>query len=1517
MDGHYDPSNNSKCKRRRLQNRSPLAGHLILDEKLRGDIGEVSEDLWTDLCGSAFDHKDGQSSSETPESHLPKGINYIAVAPWSPLAAVLGSPSWTILPVRLRSQTQGEPYSSLYFPPGSITVQSLLKQLENVDPARHVISLQKPIEIRLQAVRPLLLESIYVTVEKQLLENVDNLQSRFGGGYNKTGFGSQGLSGKGKLDKVDAGEEDETHIHDRLVSIVREALIKHDIVHAGDLLPLPLPPHPITHVQPPPAVVTACEPVSQGFVSSKTRIVLVQARASQERLVKQVQPARPVVNDVLQDTEDTSNEQFYSAAEDKVDESTSEVDGFPESDSEEDTSKSRSDDEESDDALEDMISLSAPGLPQSQSGTLSSITSATPRPGMRKGTGIQTPGSVFSNFLSMTSRPGRVSGKSFKAECLTQPIPTEALHPKPNDTDDDDAFIFVDTTALARIRCFSGDWVRLETAMEPSFSGISSLNFSALDGRLEQATTSRPARIFGLPGLGVTRPRYALDRPGERHPNISQVPQVSLTPSAFIPPILLENIGNPEFVKLSPWQSPTPQAPNRTNASHVNQSRSLSPPLAGEVMLLKLRTPMAVERTVDALTISNLRGHFNSKRRILKRGDLVGIPVDAEIGKATSTTSTKVDEKSDDGTTKAISHATDARPENIGIVWFSVRELASSRTQEVVDERVDESFWEGTFIFDPAMATLRTALAESRDQLNKVTPSADEIMAQWFGNRGRKMASQSQVSSLAPASVYITSTLQKRLSELFAAAVSPRATTFRLPPIFALLHSTQRQVGKSYTAKMACIEAGIRPYFVDCFDLVSEGLSGTSGEYRVDETLKQRSERILDCGPECNVLILQHIETLTADRILPALQEVLLRSRVLIATTTELEKISEAIRGLFSHEFEIRAPDETERECILRNAAMDQNIQLDPSVDLNSVALKTAALAAGDLVDVVKRASLARSLRLEQLAANQTSRLLPHETSLPVTVPDILISGGHFAHLILPTDFNTAIAAARSAFTSSIGAPKIPSVTWSDVGGLSSVKSSIMETISLPLERPELFANGMRKRSGILFYGPPGTGKTLLAKAIATEFSLNFFSVKGPELLNMYIGESEANVRRVFQRARDARPCVVFFDELDSVAPKRGNQGDSGGVMDRIVSQLLAELDGMSSSSSSSSGTSTTTSSTTTTGGVFVIGATNRPDLLDPALLRPGRFDKMVYLGVADTHAKQLTILQALTRKFSLSRTADLAKVADQLPYTYTGADLYALCSDAMLKAVMRKAREVDKMIEEVNKGRKGEGKETMSTAWFFDHVAGPDDVVVTVEENDFLEAKNELVASVSAQELAHFERIRRQFEAQDSSGSQTSPQRQRSLEQDLPTSLQQILPNSTSNPPTQVPLRPKPPPPKRSDTVIPAIKSSSSRELHQNTASAKGKAAQVANPDSGPEFDEANGNADKDESPSDSESENEDQPASHTNGSLDHQGLKGRAKPSTAFKQRLNGRKALKGKGKGKARAASSSEEDYREGDD
>ena len=161
-----------------------------------------------------------------------------------------------------------------------------------------------------------------------------------------------------------------------------------------------------------------------------------------------------------------------------------------------------------------------------------------------------------------------------------------------------------------------------------------------------------------------------------------------------------------------------------------------------------------------------------------------------------------------------------------------------------------------------------------------------------------------------------------------------------------------------------------------------------------------------------------------------------------------------------------------------------------------------------------------------------------------------------------------------------------------------------------PLLSRDLFAGGLRRRSGVLLYGPPGSGKTLLAKAVATQCAANFLSVKGPELINMYVGESERQVREAFARGRRAKPCVMFFDELDSLAPARGASGDSGGVMDRVVAQLLAEIDGVQGGGED----------------LFVIGATNRPDLLDPALLRPGRLDTLLYVGIAEEPEAKLKV---------------------------------------------------------------------------------------------------------------------------------------------------------------------------------------------------------------------------------------------------------------------------------------------------
>jgi peroxin-6 len=222
-------------------------------------------------------------------------------------------------------------------------------------------------------------------------------------------------------------------------------------------------------------------------------------------------------------------------------------------------------------------------------------------------------------------------------------------------------------------------------------------------------------------------------------------------------------------------------------------------------------------------------------------------------------------------------------------------------------------------------------------------------------------------------------------------------------------------------------------------------------------------------------------------------------------------------------------------------------------------------------------------------------------------------------------DFDFAASNVEAQSSMGVEQPKVPKIYWDDVGGLEHAKKEIQELIELPLKQPELFAaTGGGGRSGILLYGPPGTGKTLLAKAVATECDLNFMSVKGPELLNMYVGESEKNVRDIFQAARDARPCVLFFDELDSLAPARGRGSDGGGVMDRVVSQFLSELDGINEDSKSHS------TSDAASRALFVIGATNRPDLLDNALLRPGRFDRLVYLGISSNPKEQLKIVRCV-----------------------------------------------------------------------------------------------------------------------------------------------------------------------------------------------------------------------------------------------------------------------------------------------
>jgi peroxin-6 len=1390
-------------KRRRRSAQKPVSAHLRFDENLREDVAVLSADLWSELVSGSSSCILRQISKLTRPEHSgdtqqPQPTKfYIAISPWAPAATSIEEVPWTIVPAVQRPAIQGQetPQASsptIQLPPSSITCQSFLRHFSVSDAGRHGSLIPKQIEIRVLQVRPLELETVYVTIDKDLLDKVDDIQSRFGGGF-QTGRPSSQDKNKalsnGDIKKSPADAEE------RLRALVRAGLGKLSVVHSQDIFALPLPAHPITHVPAPPAIVAACEPVTQGHMSSNTKIILVQEGAAQEKALKELQPA-PVMGDILEDTEDTSNEAFYSAAEDKQTTTSSEYDDDLDGESSEDSSQEHSSDDDSDDSMEDMISLAAPGLPPQQSGTLSAMTAATPRPGMRKPSGIQTPGSVYSAFTSTTARAGARPGKLFRTEALLQRIPVETLHPKPSHEDDDESFIYVDTSALGKLGCFSGDWVRIEVS-KYARSGLASLTLG-LGADSEQESDWRAVRIFGISGLPNRKPRYAVDKSGERRSSFSQSTSMAgLTPSVYVPPSLLGNLQNSQYVKIGVL--PKPPTMSMMRSSHLPQKAAMAqePPQAREVSLSKVSTPLSTTPDLQPALFAGLKRYFEAKRRILKRGDLIAISVDTELSKITYS-AVSAEESSDELLTR-LSAMQSRKRSTSALAFFCVDHLVAELAASA-DEFSHEARWGGIATID--ISSVR--MATDGRTLQAVSNSTQMYLEYWLDQKTmpRSPLATSPLVSAADLPSAEPLSLEKRLRDLVAVATSPRAISLGLPPLVILLHSNQRQIGKTYTAMSACSGAGIHTFTISSQDLLSENASTSGGgDYKTEDTLKHRAERALDSGARNTALLIQHIEALTADRMVPALQSIIADSRVLIATTTDIDKIPDGIRSLFSHEFEILAPTEDERAVILQNACLEQCLSLDTSVDLKSVALKTAALVAGDLVDVVSRASLARSARLRALADSQD-----------VTLSDITVSGGTFSISILAADFTTAISHARANFSDSIGAPKIPTVTWDDIGGLADQKSSIMETISLPLSRPELFANGMRKRSGILFYGPPGTGKTLLAKAIATEFSLNFFSVKGPELLNMYIGESEANVRRVFQRARDARPCVVFFDELDSVAPARGKQGDSGGVMDRIVSQLLAELDGMSSAPSGDD------DSGSNAGGVFVIGATNRPDLLDPALLRPGRFDKMLYLGVAANHDQQVTIMEALTRKFTLAPDVDLKRVASKLPFTYTGADLYALCSDAMLKAITRKTGLVDQKVAEISKMR----GESITTAYFFDHLATPEDIAVMVSEEDFLAAQREMVASVSAKELEHFERIRLQFEEQDISNTDSKkaePKPSLPLRQPLMRENTAIHDKPPAGPPTLT---------RRADIEA--------RKLSNAPGKGKGKSKGIANPDSGPE---------------------------------------------------------------------------------
>uniref|UniRef100_A0A1B6LY61 Peroxisomal ATPase PEX6 n=1 Tax=Graphocephala atropunctata TaxID=36148 RepID=A0A1B6LY61_9HEMI len=447
---------------------------------------------------------------------------------------------------------------------------------------------------------------------------------------------------------------------------------------------------------------------------------------------------------------------------------------------------------------------------------------------------------------------------------------------------------------------------------------------------------------------------------------------------------------------------------------------------------------------------------------------------------------------------------------------------------------------------------------------------------------------------------------------------SKRITDIELSPIFLL--SGQNGVGKSLLLKALSQYYGMRYWRVDCVNVGGAALG--QSEVKLKAIFSQL-EGLAPC-----LLHLPNIENLCQDadskedvRVFGCFKQQirLLKSKwpvIVIATTQNNKLVSSSINQLFLEATTLNVPNCEQREDIIAYLFFCNGERVDREV-LQTIASQTSGFVFRDLQALVALAFKEKYKRVKE---------------------------GNEENIFIVSDFSKTINLMHKSYSESIGAPKVPSVSWKDVGGLEHLKKEILRSL-----KSNMFNSGL-KRSGLLLHGPPGTGKTLLAKAVASQCSHNFLSVKGPELLNMYVGQSEHNVRDLFALAKVASPCIVFFDELDSLAPNRGRSGDSGGVMDRVVSQLLAEMDDLGEA-----------------GDVFILGATNRPDLIDPALLRPGRLDKLLYVGPCEDRSSQLSVISALTRKLQLAVDVRLEEMVTLLPASVTGAQVSALCSAAWL----------------------------------------------------------------------------------------------------------------------------------------------------------------------------------------------------------------------------------------------------------
>ena len=374
---------------------------------------------------------------------------------------------------------------------------------------------------------------------------------------------------------------------------------------------------------------------------------------------------------------------------------------------------------------------------------------------------------------------------------------------------------------------------------------------------------------------------------------------------------------------------------------------------------------------------------------------------------------------------------------------------------------------------------------------------------------------------------------------------------------------------------------------------------------------------------------------------------------IVIGATNRPNAIDPALRrpGRFDREIEIGVPDKAGRYEVLQ--IHTRTMPLTSDVDLHRLSDICHGYTGADISALCREAAM-KALRRYLPEINLEEERIPSHIleKMDVRLDDFTAAYRE----VTPT-------AMREVYV------EVPTVRWLDVGGLGVVKQDLQEAVEWPLKKPEVFKRvGVEPPKGILLFGPPGCGKTMLARAVATESEANFISIKGPELFSKWVGESEKAIREVFRKGRTAAPSIIFFDELDSVVPRRGmGYGDSG-VSERVISQLLTELDGIESLEN-----------------VVVIGATNRPDIIDPAILRPGRFDRLIYVPSPD-HATRYQILKLHTQGMPLAHDVDLDQLATQTQ-SYSGADLEAVCREAGLVSLRKNIETKEVTLEDFRDG--------------------------------------------------------------------------------------------------------------------------------------------------------------------------------------------------------------------------------------